>query len=311
MLFRSMLKSSSKKIQWCPASDAICRQIRQGLEVDKGMPKQVTKAFNSANGEVYVHGISIVKPIWDRSLAEAISLLDAHISTFFPSMDEVKKIFNVRNTFVHAGEDSKVIIPGPANEELLLSDVIPTFDGNSDDIKMAIYGCWKFDYGLHTYFGSGAARGQEVNRMPDFEKSQFIFNCIRYQMRSDKGESAGVVSNEMVTHYLSPAASRRKLLLEHVLYPAIKLSLSYSLPDSSNFGRAADEMFAEVMKLDKPAGTGINRDLVAQMCNYIAQNPTGRVSTFFTDSNSVPSTHQRHTIITTQVSGLFGVPTEK
>ena len=66
----------------------------------------------------------------------------------------------------------------------------------------------------------------------------------------------------MVTHYLSPAASRRKLLLEHVLYPAIESSLSYSLPDSSNFARAADEMFAEVMKLDKPAGTGNNREVL-------------------------------------------------
>lgn len=279
--FQDYAEKLIKKIQWCPASDSICRQIRLGREVDKGMPKKVTKAF-FPDGEVYVQDISIVKPIWKRSLAEAISILDAHISTFFPCTDDIKKIFDVRNRFVHAGKDSKVIIAGPANEELMMSDIHPNLNGNPDDIKMAIYGCWKFDVGLHGYFGyfgSGAARGEEMKRLPDFSKSQLIFNSIRYQMRSQKGESGGVVENEMVTHYLSPATSRRKLLLELVIYPAVKSSLSYSLPDSNNSAKAADEMFAEVMKLDKPAGTGNNRDLVAQMCNYLAQNPTGKVST--------------------------------
>ena len=40
-----------------------------------------------------------------------------------------------------------------------------------------------------------------------------------------------------------------------------------------------DEMFAQVMGFDKPVGPATNRDLIAQMTNFIARKPFSKTST--------------------------------
>ena len=110
------------------------------------------------------------------------------------------------------GNQSKVIIgDGNGNtEELFMSDIATRLtEVEDDDIKKSIYECWKYNKGAHAYLGSGAARGIEVTRIPQFKHCQYIFGSLRYEMFSIKGESHGVRENKTVVHLLPPSFTRR------------------------------------------------------------------------------------------------------
>ena len=65
-----------------------------------------------------------------------------------------------------------------------------------------------YNLGCHAYFSSGAARGAEMKRLPDFKHSQLLFNSLTFELRSNKNMSHGQNFNEMVRHYLPPSTSR-------------------------------------------------------------------------------------------------------
>ena len=269
-------------VQTCLSTDAICRSIRSAREIEKKTHKTVQKAFNARNGSVFVDGIEIAKMVWSQAIPSALNNWDVQLRSLYVCQDLITHLFDVRNKFILAGTHSKIVVDkgnGIMND-IYISEFIPFLSGgNEETTKASIYQCWLYAMGSHAYFGSGAARGVEVTRLPAFSKCQFIFGSLRYEMFSLKGEKHGVKENQLVTHWLSPSISRRVILQELSLYPAIISSDRYSLPNATGANKAADEMFANVMGLSKPAGSKINRDLIAQMTNFIAPKSLGRTST--------------------------------
>ncbi len=120
-----------------------------------------------------------------------------------------------------------------------------------ENINTAIYECWKYDLGFHAYFSCGAARGSEIRAVPEFKNCQFLWNSIRFQLRSNKNQAHGRVFNEMVDHWLPPSASRRSILCHLILFPALETA-GYQLPDDKHVNKALSDMFAKTMNLPKP-----------------------------------------------------------
>ena len=69
--------------------------------------------------------------------------------------------------------------------------------------KKALNECWKYNLGCHAYFSSGAARGAEIKRLPEFKHSQLLFNSLTYRMRSFRDNWVFCASSDVVTQ-LSP-----------------------------------------------------------------------------------------------------------
>ncbi len=136
-------------------------------------------------------------------------------------------------------------------------------------MQKAIYECWKYDLGCHAYFSCGAARGSEIKRLPEFKHSQFLWNSLRFQLRSNKSQTHGKNFNEQVDHWLPPSASRRSIICHQVLYPAVKLA-GYHIPEIRQVNHALSEMFAQVMNLPKPLNPKVNRDFISVLTDYIA-----------------------------------------
>jgi len=155
---------------------------------------------------------------------------------------------------------------------------------NSPDVhsveatKKALYECWKYNLGCHAYFSSGAARGAEIKRLPKFEHSQLLFNSLSFQLRSHKNMSHGQNFNEMVRHYLPPSASRRSIIWNLILLPALKDS-GYHEPEEASVNCALSEMFQQVMQLPKPLDTKVNRDFISVLTDYIAPSGLAKTST--------------------------------
>jgi len=266
----------------------------------------VYKGFDSATGDVCVGGVEILKIVWSRSIPTTLDKLDTHIRSLFctESHHHISQLFDVANPFVWMGDDSKFTVYGqsfflrdihplfprsvchdflvstfPCAHNCLKHNISPLFslsDGTTND---HIYGCWKFDLGAHAYLSLGAARGEEMTNLPLFKDYGFQFNSLSFQLFSNKGESHGQRNNECVRHHLSPSLSRRILLLRLCLYPFIKRSLQYSLPDNSKIKDAINEMFADMMSLESPVGTKVNRDFMAQIINVIAPKTLNKTST--------------------------------
>jgi hypothetical protein len=166
----------------------------------------------------------------------------------------------------------------------LLFDFIPSFlrglSGSDpyETTNKALYECWKFDLGCHAYFSCGAARGSEIRRLPDFKDCQFIWNSIRFQLRSNKNQAHGKNHNEKVVHWLPPSASRRTIICHHIIYPALEGS-SYKLPEDTKINTALSEMFAKTMNLQKALSPKINRDFISVLTDYIAPSSLAKTST--------------------------------
>ena len=279
--FRQWTDQFLEQVQTCLSTDEICRRIRSAREVGIKLGTSVEKSFDFRTGEIYVTGIRVQKSVWSQSIPTALSEWDSILHSFFNCRDTIDKVFNIKNTCVLAGNQSKIIVSdGPGNdEEILFNDIVPLFTGNIENIKKAIQMCWTNDKGSHAYFGSGAARGAEVTRLLPFDESQYIFGSLRYEMFSKKNEKHGVKENKSVTHWLPPSVTRRILLQNLVLYPAIDASPIYSLPSNDKAKDAANDFFGKVMGMEKPPGTKIARDLMAMITNYIDPKSLSNIST--------------------------------
>ena len=154
----------------------------------------------------------------------------------------------------------------------------------------ALNECWKYNLGCHAYFSSGAARGAEMKRLPEFKHSQLLFNSLSFQLRSHKNQSHGQNFNEMVRHYLPPSASRRSILWNMILLPALKLA-GYKEPSANSVNEALSVMFQRTMNLPKPLDTKVNRDFISVLTDYIA--PVGLAKTSTTSEMASQFHHSR------------------
>ena len=94
----------------------------------------------------------------------------------------------------------------------------------------------------------------------------------------------------MVRHYLPPSASRRSILWNLILLPAL-LRAGYNVPNDDDVNYALSDMFQKTMNLPTPVDTKINRDFIAVLTDYIA--PLGLAKTSTTSEMASQFHHSR------------------
>jgi len=197
------------------------------------------------------------------------------------STNLLNKVLDTNNQLIFDFDESRVIVNNgtEVEETIRIKDIHPVLPESSEDIQKWIAKCEMYIVGSHCYFGSGAARGEDIKRLPETKHYQVVFNSLRYELHSLKNETHGVKKNKNVAHWLSPIQSRLCVLQLVSLYPAVEQSRSYNLTDSSQFDTLASDMFADVMGMKQSIGTKWCRDLIAQITNYIAPLPLNKTST--------------------------------
>ena len=89
---------------------------------------------------------------------------------------------------------------------------------------------WRYNQGTLLYLSSGAGRGVELTRVHSFEHFQEHFNCLRFQMRSEKNVLHGVDNNQQVPHFVPATLSRPIIIANMVVYPAATASQTLTVP---------------------------------------------------------------------------------
>jgi superfamily II DNA helicase RecQ len=301
--FDSWANEVIRQMQVCHSIGHICRTIRTAREVDRKTPSKILKAFNDKTGELLVAGSQIHKSTWSVAIPTAVTKWDTHLFSLFPNNSPTSNlplhwIFDLNNPIILSGEESYLSVGPSDSESIPLNAFLPDLptdphSGLSNNVKKAIYECWKYDLGCHAYFSCGASRGSEIKRLPDFKHSQFLWNSLRFQLRSKKNQTHGKNFNEQVDHWLPPSASRRSILCHHVLYPAIKAA-GFHIPDSRQVNPALSEMFAHVMNLPKPLNPKINRDFISVLTDYIAPSSLAKTSTTEQMASTFHHSHSIH-----------------
>jgi hypothetical protein len=101
-------------------------------------------------------------------------------------LDLIDKVLDTNNTLVFDGSKSIVIVNNgtAAQEVICIKDIRPVLPESDDDVKKCIIDCEMYYIRSHCYFDSGAARGEDIKRLPDPKHYQVIFNSLRYQLYS-------------------------------------------------------------------------------------------------------------------------------
>jgi len=283
-IFQQQIRSFiTSQVQRSCSYEITTTRVRTAREIDNKSPTKVRKAFDQDTGEVFAGATSIKKEIWSKSMAVANHNWNASLRKLYSttSTDLLNKVLDTNNQLIFDFDESRVIVNnGTASEETIrIKDIHPVLPESNKNIKKWIAKCEMYIVGSHCYFGSGAARGEDIKRLPETKHYQVVFNSLRYELHSLKNEMHGVKKNKNVAHWLSPIQSRLCVLQLVSLYPAVEQSQSYSLTDSSQFDTLASDMFAEVMGMKQSISTKWCRDLIAQITNYIAPSPLNKTST--------------------------------
>ena len=163
-----------------------------------------------------------------------------------------------------------------------------------EEVQGHINMLWRLNQGTLLYLSSGAGRGLELNEIHGFSDFQEFFNCLRFSMKSNKNVLHGVDKNRMIDHFIPPSLARYIIVLNLCLYPVVTTN-GFTLPKQSDADTEANLMFQEVMKLAKSLGCKENRDMIAQMMNYMSPKAVATFSTsneFATQLHHSPGVHE-------------------
>ena len=163
-----------------------------------------------------------------------------------------------------------------------------------DEVQGHINTLWRLNQGTLLYLSAGAGRGLELTEIHGFSEFQEFFNCLRFSMKSNKNVLHGVDKNRMIDHFIPPSLARYIIVLNLCLYPVVTTN-GFTLPKQSDADTEANLMFQEVMKLAKPLGCKENRDMIAQMMNYMSPKAVATFSTsneFATQLHHSPGVHE-------------------
>ena len=198
-----------REVQQATSISIICVRIRSGKFIEEKTAARLNKMVEINTGDLYIAGVYIPWTRWSRAIPLAIDCVKESIQLLYPNQDALLKWCDVNNKIVMTHDSNTHVLvqqdDGIEMEKITLEDLVPML-GNSatDDVREAIQRCFEFECFLCAYMGVGAARGTEVVNMPEFDTFQFLFNCLRFQLLSRKGEKHGVFKNKMCDHYLSP-----------------------------------------------------------------------------------------------------------
>jgi len=284
--WRKDAKEIIELVQQAPAIGHICLRLIMSKYDQQKTPKRLKKAVDIASGDVYVAGAYFYFDRWSRAIQHAIGLVEESIKLIFPNHDALEKWRHLDN-YVQWSSDTNGTCVQVASEDVEAmeiirpqDDIIPMLGEHGNvDIQSAINTCFSFEKFAFAYMGVGAARGTEVIDMDDeITNIDFVFNTIVYYLICKKGETHGRYTNEPVQHYLPPSISRIVLLIKLMLWPAVKQSSVFSIPNKSTSAVAANEFFMKVFGLKQSIGTKNNRQAIASMTNIICPSTLSRMT---------------------------------
>ena len=264
-----------RQVQTAPSIGHICLRISTAKYEQWKKPTVFNKCTDINTGDIYIAGTTIPHQRWSRTIPHAMELVRGSIELLFQNKGGLEKWLNINNQLVFNGANDNTYVNVPTNDVESIETVIPTQNlvpslgpTANDDIKAAIDNCFQFQNFCFAYL-DGGARGSEVNNIGDFETMQFIFNSLKYDMLSQKGQCHGRQTNKSVAHFLPPSMSRVVILFHLVLWPAVQKSSAYTMPEQSQSSSAAVEFFRKVFNLPKPLGSKNSRQAVASIHNYV------------------------------------------
>lgn len=292
-----------QRIQSAKAMGHICLRIRTARDAQGKESSSRKKRVDIATGDIYVDGSTIHYEQWCQAIPKAIALVKDSLALLFQNSSALNKWLDLNNTVAGNGHQYTCLHVATDLVETMETidphrDLAPALGQQADDdIQKAIARCFEFEKFAFAYSGVGGARGTDLVNMPEYPDMLFVFNTLMYDLTSLKGVSHGRCSNKSVEHYLPPSISRIVVLLNLVLWPAVKQSDVFKMPDKSTSHDAADRFFPKVFGLQQSLGPGANRQVLASMHNLILPSSETKVAVhplLALKFQHTAETHRRH-----------------
>ena len=127
-------------------------------------------------------------------------------------------------------------------------------------------------------YRTGALRGAEMDRLGDSSKWQILFGLLRFESRSNKGESHGRTKNKSVEHFMSPSLTRCAVIVEFLLRHNLISGVIW--PEPETIKPLVCKFFADIFRLKNDIlNTKQMRDVIALVTDYAQPRYLGKLST--------------------------------
>jgi len=174
-----------------PNTDFVCTLLRAARALQNKTPTQVHKAVDTSNGTVQVLTYEIKRSVWSRIIGKTIDVLTKHLLPWFGNVDILNLFLDPCNALVFSTDPHvcKVMITRTREdktEEFKLANLITDFGSAPQHSFTTILVHLQI---AMSYLSFGALRGTEIERIPKFDKFQFLLNRLTFQVSKQSRSS--------------------------------------------------------------------------------------------------------------------------
>lgn len=174
-----------------PNTDFVCTLLRAARALQNKTPTQIHKAVDTSNGTVQVLTYEVKRSVWSRIIGKTIDVLTKHLLPWFGNVEILNLFLDPRNALVFSTDPHvcKVMITRrreDKTEEFKLANLITDFGSAPQHSFTTILVHLQI---AMSYLSFGALRGTEIERIPKFDKFQFLLNRLTFQVSKQSRSS--------------------------------------------------------------------------------------------------------------------------
>ncbi|EJK58210.1 hypothetical protein THAOC_21685, partial [Thalassiosira oceanica] len=218
------------------------------------------------SGTVVVEGHVVPMSVWSVSIPSCLKLFVQVLGAFFPNKELLDAVLDTGNTIALGKDASATLVTSPTGE-FHLHDLVPTFPDNVKKCQELLNKAVALMRLCQAYFSTGGLRGTEVLRLENSSNWQILFNLLRFESHSKKGETHGQSKNKSVEHFMSPSLSRCSVIVAFLLRHRLPAGVVWPEPDTIKL--LVRKFFADIFRLKNDnLNTKQMRDVLAMVVDY-------------------------------------------
>ena len=209
VVFSAHVQKLFDMVSKSPNTGFVCTLLRAARALQNKTPSQVYKVVDTSNGTVQVMTYEVKRSVWSMLISKTIVVLRKHMLPWFGNVDILSHFLDPRNRLVFSRDPNlcKVVITREGTTvEFKLATLITDFGKNPKHSFLTALAHVQI---AMSYFSYGALRGTEIDRIPDFDKFQFLLNRLIFQVSKRTSFFFGI-NNAMYFSHIQNKRHRQK-----------------------------------------------------------------------------------------------------
>lgn len=165
-----------------PCTDFICTLLRAARALQNKTPTKVHKALDLDNGTVQVLTYEVKRSVWSRLISKTIEELTKLLLPWFSNVEILRLFLDPRNALVFSRDPRLCKVRTGRDDNTMEANLASLITDFGSDPQKTFHAILAYVQIAMSYLSYGALRGAEIDRIPDFDKFQFLLNRLTFQV---------------------------------------------------------------------------------------------------------------------------------